>query len=1101
MECNSTGKVEGRVRSLSRTITGRWVLIVSVCGGLAQFSSQPSWAQSCITTNVAVASGSNVQSVTAEEPVCIYSCDSAHTSLVNTALLTSSNAGTDLDAVALCLAGLDYGDAPDSLGTLLASDGPRHMVFSTLQLGALTDTEPDGQPSPGADGDAEDEDGIAFPGALAVGGSYVLQVSVLNNAAEDAYLNAWIDFNRDLDFVDAGEQIAIDQVVATSATSVGLSFTVPGSAANGPVYSRLRLCMTASTCDSPVGFAAAGEVEDYLVTIDAPTAALITSTLAYRDGNDVIVEFSTGYEARSSAFEVYRVSQDLAEYEIIHQGRLPALLASPQGGVYRVVDQGTPSSNQLYMIVEHERDGTLQAYGPYPVDIEHREDKSPMGSNFEARPHVSDRVISRLARGHDVVARKQKERSSPSGSISRQLEFDVTGSGLYQLSASDIASVSELPVHRVSRMIAADLVALSHDGEPVAWRAVDPFGSGLYFFGEAIDSLYTELNTYKLELEKQGLRLEQTVVPGNAGSFDSSFQSLEHFEEDVIPLITATLETGVDYWYWDVIDASSSENTKTFEVSVHDATGYSDADIQVHLFGASDGAVEKDHHAIVSLNGTVVGEIAWGGVERASATFDFDASLLTSTTTLEVKGVLDDGSTSSIFFIDAFDLNYERFARPIEDWLHLSGDGTDKIAVAGFRTPDIVAWDLTDPKAPSDVRIKVVNGPNGTDFTALLVRDRSLSPYFVGTLGSARRVDNLRRAITSHHLLASGHVVEHLVVAPEAWLGEAEGLSSFHEANGLDSMAISLEEVYSTFSGGIRTPWALRDLLLYASENWQTSPEFVLLAGRGTFDPRNILGGNDSFIPVVLAGTPYGLVASDNRLADLHGDDLIPDLAIGRLPIVSGQELALYADRLQALATSAGSWRGEALFLADNPDHVGDFWKQSTVVRETLTRFRATSIFVGAQPIEDARAELQDTWNAGVRLVNYVGHGGVTTMAAEGLFVAKDTALLVNEGRLPIVSALTCSIGRSDIPNIESVAEALITDTDGGAIAVWGAATVSMAEQASHLNLLYAKAVQGGAETLGEAILKALREFVAEGGAQSMVDSYGLLGDPAVGLD
>ena len=122
-------------------------------------------------------------------------------------------------------------------------------------------------------------------------------------------------------------------------------------------------------------------------------------------------------------------------------------------------------------------------------------------------------------------------------------------------------------------------------------------------------------------------------------------------------------------------------------------------------------------------------------------------------------------------------------------------------------------------------------------------------------------------------------------------------------------------------------------------------------------------------------------------------------------------------------------------------------------------------------------------------------------MAAEGLFVAADTALLVNGERLPIVSALTCSIGRSDIPNIESVAEALITDTDGGAIAVWGAATVSMAEQASQLNLLYAKAVEGGVDTLGDAILQALREFAEQGGAQSMIDSYSLLGDPAVGLD
>jgi hypothetical protein len=63
----------------------------------------------------------------------------------------------------------DFGDAPNTYGTLLAANGPRHSIQVGFSLGANIDREPDGQPSAGADGDdlntaPDDEDGVAFGG-------------------------------------------------------------------------------------------------------------------------------------------------------------------------------------------------------------------------------------------------------------------------------------------------------------------------------------------------------------------------------------------------------------------------------------------------------------------------------------------------------------------------------------------------------------------------------------------------------------------------------------------------------------------------------------------------------------------------------------------------------------------------------------------------------------------------------------------------------------------------------------------------------------------------------------------------------------------------
>lgn len=74
---------------------------------------------------------------------------------------------------------------------------------------------------------------------------------------------AWIDYNRDGDFDDAGEQIFSQS--PTTATPVSGSFTVPGSATQGPTTMRVSLKYNGipTSCESFTY----GEVEDYSVNI------------------------------------------------------------------------------------------------------------------------------------------------------------------------------------------------------------------------------------------------------------------------------------------------------------------------------------------------------------------------------------------------------------------------------------------------------------------------------------------------------------------------------------------------------------------------------------------------------------------------------------------------------------------------------------------------------------------------------------------------------------------------------------------------------------------------------------------------------------------
>ncbi len=162
---------------------------------------------------------------------------------------------------------LDFGDAPDmppvgyNYPTLLASNGARHYKYLNIRMGALIDAETNGQPTTTALGDdfnfSDDEDGVVFVNKMYVG----LPANIQVTASVPGFLNAWMDFNKDGDWADAGEQIFTNQPVATGLNN--MTFTLPTTAQQGKTYTRFRFNTIGGL--TYTGLAMNGEVEDYQV--------------------------------------------------------------------------------------------------------------------------------------------------------------------------------------------------------------------------------------------------------------------------------------------------------------------------------------------------------------------------------------------------------------------------------------------------------------------------------------------------------------------------------------------------------------------------------------------------------------------------------------------------------------------------------------------------------------------------------------------------------------------------------------------------------------------------------------------------------------------
>ena len=175
---------------------------------------------------------------------------------------------------------LDFGDAPDTYKTLLASGGAYHKA-GPLTLGASVDVETDGHPGPDATGDdladKDDEDGLVSSLNLTTGQIATVSLTVANgDASSDSGMVAgWIDFDGNGQFDWVSDDIGTQYVAVPGGgqATVQFTFLVPAGSKAGKTYARFRLYrddpnpLAIPWAILPTGAADYGEVEDYVVTI------------------------------------------------------------------------------------------------------------------------------------------------------------------------------------------------------------------------------------------------------------------------------------------------------------------------------------------------------------------------------------------------------------------------------------------------------------------------------------------------------------------------------------------------------------------------------------------------------------------------------------------------------------------------------------------------------------------------------------------------------------------------------------------------------------------------------------------------------------------
>lgn len=831
---------------------------------------------------------------------------------------------------------------------------------------------------------------------------------------------------------------------------------------------------------------------DLALSLPGLQPALVHSVRGYVADGQAAVEWQTGSPAATISFQVRRLDKR-ADAKPIHRGWIAPPFNAPSGSIYRVVDnRAWAGSRQRYVIVERDEDARFHVHGPFVVEFLPDGDAKPMVGVSEAQAKRPNRP-----RGSDGGGRPPQRDVIPGDDPQTVAKAFVRTSGLYRITSAELAAALGQTTRKVETLMSRGLVVVENQGNAVSW-STDTEETELRFYASEIDSRYTLDNVYWIELGKPAANMTTTVATAQTAQPGGYFQSRARSEQDLLPAINATKFEDVDFWYWDGVRAEDPlQDRKSFPLDSPSfvATG-GQAELTVRLAGATKGAGYRYHNAVIYVNGVQVGSTLWLGLYAVEHTMMFDASLLAEQNTIEVEATLIAGAIGSAFFIDSFDLVYPRYYEAESDALHLTGGSNAVVTVNGLSAADAIVLDLADPNNPVICDAPLVE-PQGADYRASFLPSGADTPYLVTTTSALLTVDHLEADTfySDPWQDSTGH--DYIVIVPEALRGPAERLMDHRQAQGLDPYILVLEDLHDYYSHGISDPWAIRDFLAWANTNWTKVPEYVFLIGKGTFDPKDNEGYGDNLITPVLAATPYGMAAADNLLADIDGDRL-PDVAIGRLPVLTEAEFEAYVSKLVAFEQASGSWVNEALMLADNPDYAGDFTALSEQAATHLpTDMVVTPVYLEYLDVPTARGNMFAAWTQGTRIVNYLGHGGVDVFAAEPLLSgASDMAGLENTGMAAAVSALSCVVGRFELPGWDSLSESLLGVADGGAVTMWAPTSPSYSGAAQTLNHFYFDALDTPGARVGDAILVAI-QGAAPGGANFLLETYTLLGDPA----
>ena len=842
-------------------------------------------------------------------------------------------------------------------------------------------------------------------------------------------------------------------------------------------------------------------------TIQAPTAVQLVSfrVLQKADGSTVL-EWKTREEVRNLGFNVYR------EDPSGHHRLNPSLIAGsalilrgsqPQHGAktYQWIDP-QPAPGSIYWLEDVDLGGSRNSHGPAEL-----ENSLPLASAGTVTAPLLTQINSFAVRagsaaasgtGAQVLTHLQRPMPAPDAVVQRvnldnepAVKISVQQEGWYRVSRAQLVGAGLDPranartLQLFAEGVEQPLLILGNQS-----GALGP-NDALEFYGTGIDTPYSGTRVYWLVWGRQNGKRIPLVPALSSGSPRQAIPATA-VREDRTTYFAALLNgEDQDNFFGDIV--TSAPVDEQLDV-IHSIASDLPVSLDVTLQGVTDA---QAHSVSLVFNGTFLGNINFSNQANFKSSFAVDPGVVQDgANTVTITAIDGDNDVS---LVQSIVLHYAHSFTADNDRLDMQVASGSQIHISGFTKGQIRVFDVTNPLAIEQLHATVQSSAAGfaIDFSVpgspsanqprqlLAVADDQLDSPSAMAFHARSNLQNWREGANE------------IIITHPDFIANLAPLVRLREEQGLSVKVVTIGEIFDAFNFGERSPYAVRAFLQGAVQHWRTRPQFVLLAGRASLDPRNYLGFGDlDFVPTRLIDTAALKTASDDWFTDFNQTGYAT-LATGRLPISTAADAELIISKIVGYehGTSAGSWNQQALVVADQ--NIGaNFSITANNVATTFAKSLVITKILGDQlDPQTAKQQILDAINAGQALVNYTGHGSVEQWSFSDLLDDSNAAALQNGDKLPVFLIMDCLNGFFQDVYTVSLAQSLLLSQNGGAVAVWASSGFTDAGPQANMDISLTSLLASNPKlALGKAILAAKSAVTDTDVRRTWI----LFGDPAM---
>ncbi|MFO7897139.1 MAG: C25 family cysteine peptidase [Candidatus Cloacimonadales bacterium] len=428
--------------------------------------------------------------------------------------------------------------------------------------------------------------------------------------------------------------------------------------------------------------------------------------------------------------------------------------------------------------------------------------------------------------------------------------------------------------------------------------------------------------------------------------------------------------------------------------------------------------------------------------------------------------------------------------------------------------------DFSEAETAAPARLYFQNSGSGNTVWLYISAADAVAPRADLEQDFAQTATTFRRKQFSNPSRQNYHSI---IIYPQdnTFASEAETLADFYQRNfGLESLLISQEDIFDRYTGGNETQTsgqqAVKDTLEACYESY-TNLQYVTLLGSGSSNWSSDHAKNK------IITYSFGNYVSDDGFVNFHYDtgSYVPELAVGRFPAQNENQLNEMLQRLEQFveAGEPGLWRDRVMLVADDENKSGGYEGLTTTnfgmnhsrVIEYLDGFIDQRVIVDKvfafnydfnefQNKPGVRDKQVEILNDGCAVWLYVGHGNPIKIGDENYFEVSDLQYLDNVPRLPIFIAASCSVGKYDDLNVDSLSEQMLYSYFGGAIATIAATNATGPDFNADLMQILLPNLINSTLPAGMALVQAKATYAngSRFGRSSSLRYYNILGSPVI---